>query len=246
MRFNTQISRKSFIVSKQKMNQEIKRLKDTASIDDARHLLYQIYIREFGWQTKPDCPTGFYVKVDKNGRGLLCDVFDEDAAWFGAYSNNQLIGVARAVHRRNKTGKLDLELYNSCQLPTLTNILSAETNPNLIEVQRGAVAKGHRGGAVIYKIFTSIFSYAHRRNLNVVCTTVFPTLMTFFDKTGLKLIEKNFTYGEDKDETPAHIYYCHFQRLDNAISMMKAASRKRKIHFDDENVPSKLKKFLIV
>lgn len=228
------------------MNQEVKILRDSASLDDARHLLYQIYIREVGWQTNPECPTGFYVGSDENGRGLLCDVFDKDAVWFGAYDGNELIGVARAVHRKNKTGKLDLELYNSCQLPSLTNILSAERNPNLIEVQRGAVAKDHRGGTVIYKIFMSIFSYAHRRSLNVVCTTVFPTLMTFFDKTGLKLVERNFTYGEDKDETPAHIYYCQFQRLDSAISTIKSTFRKRKVRADEDNVPSKLRKFLIV
>ena len=231
------------------MNQEVRILRDPSSVDDARHLLYQVYVREVGWQTNPEteCPTGFYIGSDKNGRGLLCDVFDENAIWFGAYTeDNELVGVARAVNRKNKTGKLDLELYNSCQLPSLEHVLCEDRNPDIIEVQRGAVAKGHRGGTIIYKIFISIFSYAKKSSLNVVCTTVFPTLMTFFDKTGLELLERNFSYGEEGDETPAHIYYCQIQKLNSAISLMRSASRAWKTHCVEDNVPSKLRKFLVV
>ena len=98
-------------------------LSDIDSINLAKRLLYEVYIREMGWKFREDGPTGFRAEKDKQNKPILCDAFDESSIWFGAYKEGELIGVTRAVQRNNFLGKLDIELYPASQLPSMKRVL---------------------------------------------------------------------------------------------------------------------------
>lgn len=176
----------------------VKILNDHESVDSAKSLLYDVYIDEMGWDFREDSPTGFRVDKDKRNRSILCDVFDDASIWFGAYKEDKIIGVTRAVQRSNSLGKLDLELYPASKLPAMKRIFRANEGCQLVEVQRGAVAKDYRNTqpSIIQLLLLCAFSYAQEKGLNVICPTVFPLLETLFSRSGMQLVERNFTYGE--------------------------------------------------
>lgn len=232
-----------------KMEFCVRILNDRDSINLAKRLLYEIYIGEMGWEFREDGPTGFRVDKDKQNKPILCDAFDESSIWFGAYKEGELIGVTRAVQRNNSLGKLDIELYPASQLPSMRRILQQKEDHQLIEVQRGAVAKDHRDTqpSIIQLLLLFVFSYALDKELSVICPTVFPMLETLFSRAGMKLVEKNFTYGEGCDEWPTFIFYCSSSDLAQVVGRLKRAAGKRKASFlQERGLQSKRSKFLVV
>lgn len=140
----------------------VKILNDYDSVNSAKRLLYEVYIHEMGWDFREDSPTGFRIAKDKLNEPILCDAFDDDAIWFGAYKDDKIIGVTRAVQRSNALGKLDLELYPASELPSMRRIFRGNESRQLVEVQRGAVAKDYRNTkpSIIQLLLSFVFSYA--------------------------------------------------------------------------------------
>lgn len=227
----------------------VKILNDYESVNSAKRLLYEVYIHEMGWDFREDSPTGFRIAKDKLNEPILCDAFDDDAIWFGAYKDDKIIGVTRAVQRSNALGKLDLELYPASELPSMRKIFRGNESRQLVEVQRGAVAKDYRNTkpSIIQLLLLFVFSYAQERELNVICPTVFPVLETLFSRAGMYLVEKNFTYGEGGGEWPTFIYYCPSTELAQVVGKLKVAGEKRKSSFVQERgQKAKRSKFLVV
>ncbi|KAL9968401.1 hypothetical protein ACROYT_G026774 [Oculina patagonica] len=198
---------------------------------------------------RDDSPTGFRVDKDEQNEPILCDAFDESSIWFGAYKAGELIGVTRAVQRNNSLGKLDIELYPASKLPSMKKILQPKTDHQLIEVQRGAVAKDYRDTqpSIIQLLLLFVFSYALDKALSVVCPTVFPVLETLFSRAGMQLVERNFTYGEGGDEWPTFIFYCSSADMAQVVRRLKRAAGKRKASFlQERGHQSKRSKFLVV
>ena len=224
-------------------------LDDCESINSAKRLLYEVYIREMSWSFRDDSPTGFRVEKDEQNEPILCDAFDESSIWFGAYKVGELIGVTRAVQRNNPLGKLDIELYPASKLPSMKRILKPKTDHQLIEVQRGAVAKDYRDTkpSIIQSLLLFVFGYALEKAVSVVCPTVFPVLETLFSRAGMQLVEKKFTYGEDCDEWPTFIFYCSSVDMGQVLNRLKRAAGKRKASFlQERGHQSKRSKFLVV
>lgn len=223
-------------------------LNDCDAINAARRLLYEVYISEMGWDFRGDSPTGFRIDKDDQNKPILCDAFDDSSVWFGAYKQDCLVGVTRAVQRNNSLGKLDLELYPASQLPSMKRILRPKANQQLVEVQRGAVAKDHRDTqpSIIQLLLHSAFSYALEKGLNVVCPTVFPVLETLFSRAGMRLVERTFTYGEGCDEWPTFIFYCSSDDMAQVVNKLKTAAKKRKASVSKERGHAKRGRFLVV
>lgn len=224
-------------------------LNDREAINSAKRLLYEVYIGEMGWDFRDDSPTGFRIDQDNQNKPILCDAFDESSVWFGAYKGDELIGVTRAVQRNNCLGKLDLELYPASQLPSMKRILRPKADQQLVEVQRGAVAKDYRDTqpSVIQLLLLSAFSYALEKELEVVCPTVFPVLETLFSRAGMRLVERNFTYGEGCDEWPTFIFYCSSADMAQVVNRLKTSARKRKASFlQERGNHAKRERFLVV
>lgn len=224
-------------------------LSDCKSVNSAKRLLYEVYIGEMGWDFREDSPSGFRVGKDEQNKPILCDAFDESSVWFGAYKEDELIGVTRAVQRSNCLGKLDLELYPASQLPSMRRILRPKEDHELIEVQRGAVAKDYRDAqpSIIQLLLLSAFSYALEKELSIICPTVFPVLETLFSRAGMQLVERNFTYGEGCDEWPTFIFYCSSANMAQVVRRLKRAAGKRKASFVQERGnQAKRSKFLVV
>ena len=227
----------------------VKILNDTESVNSAKRLLYDVYIHEMGWDFRDDNPTGFRIDKDKRNEPILCDVFDDDAVWFGAYKEDKIIGVTRAVQRSNALGKLDLELYPASGLPSMKRILQGSNGHKLVEVQRGAVLKDYRKTqpSIIQLLLLYVFGYAQEKELSVVCPTVFPVLETLFSRAGMQLVEKNFTYGEGGEEWPTFIFYCSSAELAQVARRLKIAGGKRKSSFlQERGQQAKRRKFLVV
>lgn len=224
-------------------------LNDGQSINSAKRLLYEVYIREMGWSFREDSPTGFRVDKDDQNQPILSDAFDDSSIWFGAYKEGDLIGVTRAVQRNNSLGKLDIELYPASKLPSMKRILQPKEDQQLIEVQRGAVAKDYRDAKpnVIQLLLLFVFSYALEKTFSVVCPTVFPVLETLFSRAGMQLVERNFTYGEGGEEWPTFIFYCPIADMAQVVKRLKRAAGKRKASFlQERGLQSKRSKFLVV
>ena len=232
-----------------KMDFCVKLLNDYESVNSAKRLLYDVYIHEMGWDFREDSPTGFYIGKDKRNQPILCDAFDEASIWFGAYKEDKIIGVTRAVQRNNTLGKLDLELYPSSELPAMKRIFRGDKGHQLIEVQRGAVAKDYRQTqpSVIQLLLLFVFSYAQEKGLSVICPTVFPVLETLFSRAGMHLVEKNFTYGEGGDEWPTFIFYCSSAELAQVVKRLKKVAGKRNASFlQERGHQAKRSKFHVV
>lgn len=227
----------------------MKILNDYDSVNSAKRLLHDVYIHEMGWDFREDSPTGFRINKDKRNQPILCDAFDDASIWFGAYKEDKIVGVTRAVQRNNSLGKLDLELYPASELPSMRRIFQGNEGRQLIEVQRGAVAKDYRNTqpSIIQLLLLCVFSYALEKELSVICPTVFPVLETLFSRAGMKLVEKNFTYGEGGEEWPTFIFYCSSDELAQVVSRMKRAGGKRKASFlQERGQQAKRSKFLVV
>ncbi|XP_068670126.1 uncharacterized protein [Montipora foliosa] len=231
------------------MDFSVKVLNDYESVNSAKRLLYDVYIHEMGWEFCEDSPTGFRIDKDKRNEPILCDAFDDAAVWFGAYKDGKLIGVTRAVQRNNDLGKLDLELYPASELPSMRRIFQGNASYNLVEVQRGAVAKDFRNTqpSIIHLLLLFVFSFAQEKGLSVICPTVFPVLETLFSRAGMRLVEKNFTYGEGDEEWPTFIFYSPSVELANVVRKLKGATGKRKSSFlQERGQQAKRQKFLVV
>lgn len=231
------------------MDFSVQVLNDCESVSSAKRLLYDVYIKEMEWDFREDNPTGFRIEKDKLNESILCDIFDDAAIWFGAYEKDKIIGVTRAVPRNNALGKLDLELYPDSGLSSMRRIFQGNESQNLVEVQRGAVLKDYRSTqpSIIQILLLFVFSYAQEKGLSVICPTVFPVLETLFSRAGMRLIEKNFTYGEGDGEWPTFIFYSPSAELAQVVRKLKNAGEKRKSSFlQERGRQAKRRKFLVV
>ncbi|XP_073235228.1 uncharacterized protein [Porites lutea] len=231
------------------MDFRVKILNDYEAVNSAKRLLYDVYIHEMGWVFRDDSPTGFHIDKDKRSQPILCDAFDKTSIWFGAYKEDKLIGVARAVQRNNTLGKLDLELYPSSSLPSMKRLFQGKEGCQMIEVQRGAVAKDYRNTepSVIQLLLLFAFSFAQEKQFSIVCPTVFPALETLFSQAGMHLVEKNFTYGEGEEEWPTFIFFCSSDELMQVLKRLKRVTSKRNASFlQERGHQAKRSKFSVV
>ena len=195
----------------------IKFLRNSREINSARKLLYSVYIKEMKWTFHPQNPTGFNVKQLINGEKMLCDVFDSDALWVGAFKDEELAGTARILTRRNKLGKLDLELYDSKRMPSLAKIYTP-----CIEFQRFGVKKEYRGTRKL-GLALGFFAMGYAKKLDVgVCSTASSRyLEELMFKCGFEYLEREFYYGEGREEKPASVLFCPSHKVTYTIEKAK-------------------------
>ena len=195
----------------------VRLLKNSKEINSARKLLYKVYIEELKWLFNPQSLTKFHIQQSSDGGKMLCDAFDQDALWVGAYKDDKLVGTIRIVTRDNRLGKLDLELYDDKKMPSLAKIYT-----RCIEMQRSAVDKEYRGSRSMLPLL-SLFTLEHARQTNhgVCCTANIKHIQNILHKAGFECLHSPFYYGEGKDEKPSIVMFCPQNRVARAIEVAR-------------------------
>lgn len=175
-------------------------------------LLYTVYIAEAdaeAWQFSNDNPSEIKVIENKNGVKLLVDRFTDQAIWFGAFDEKNLVGCSRLVGK-DTSGKLEVEGYPTSQY--VTNYINEFGNQDVLEVTRGAIAKAYSGQGVFKVLLTAIFEYCldHRKSLLV--TTHKEVLVNFYQRIGWPLKQKCAFKYEEIDPKAVDFFYADYEK----------------------------------
>lgn len=184
-------------------------------IDQARHLLYQVYIEEMGWKLSPDNPSGLKVEASAYGP-MLVDRFDASSLWFGCSVEGRLVGIHRIHHSEEQ---LEIELYT--QIPNMFK------NEMTVELSRLAIAQGYRAKSPVFVLLMATeFEYLRERGVRYALGTApFPSPGELYVNAGMKRCEDHsFKYYESDPEMVSIIYYDFSEpaKLDRLIRLAKS------------------------
>lgn len=179
----------------------IKTLTSKSDIDKACALLHEVYIEELKWNFESDNPSHIRIEV-KNNKKVLVDRFTNQAIWFGAFLDKNLVGCARLC-ARDKNGKFEVEAY-----PTSIIISKYLNESNCLEVSKFAVKNSYQQKLFLTKyIFFNIFKYCQKNNYSLIALTHNRYLKFFFEQINFPLkIAEAFKY-EVSDPSSVNFYY---------------------------------------
>eukprot|EP00794_Sanderia_malayensis_P014044 gene14044-15503_t len=206
------------------------RLEDSNMIDQAKSLMYRVFVKEMGWKHAENTPTGFSIETLNNGKKILHDKLDSQAVWFGVVHEDKVIASMRRLNR-DKFGHLDISRYPSSRKPSLASVLSPALNPRLTELQRIAIDSNYRGTTVLPWLFYYSFNDIYENNLNVIGSASSKKLGNFLTKyfSGpLCSLDNEFYYTENING-PASVFYVKRDAipeiLKTIVTMMKQGQR---------------------
>ena len=186
-------------------------LRNTKEVNMAGNLLYNIYIEELKWKFGANTPFNIRVGTSSSGSKILIDDCHYIAKWIGAFSDDRLVGCLRIIPRVNTL--LEAQYYQKSNLK-LNEILNSE--PNLVEVNRGAVSRDYRGSAIVLlKMFQFLLVYLNMNQFSIFFTTSLPSLIGLFKTLGFsELSGIRFKY-EESDHSFVVPFLTNFKNLPN-------------------------------
>lgn len=187
----------------------IKKLGTVESIEDACALLYVVHIEEDTWDFSSDNPSQLRVEI-RNNKNLLVDRFTENAIWFGAFFDTNLVGCTRLTFP-DENNKLEMEGYNNSHF--VQDFLSVDKS-QCVESSRTAVLKRHNGLGISRCLLLAAFKYCEENRYSVFGTSNHKSIINLFDKIGYPLkIENAFKY-EEQDPSPVNLYFADHAKLE--------------------------------
>jgi hypothetical protein len=105
-----------------------------SEFDQARHLVYQVYVLELGWHPDPENRSGIRL-TNEESYALFTDWHDPVAKWYGVFEGEELIGCCRTCSRLD--GSFEVERYH--EIPTYIAL-----EPGARELNRYAVKRDYR------------------------------------------------------------------------------------------------------
>lgn len=184
----------------------IKRLLSHNLIDEAGALLYQIYIEQIKWKFDDDNPSKLHIAV-KDGRQILVDRFTDQAIWFGAFDDDQLVGCMRlcGVDEQNK---LEIEGYPSSE--PIRKYIMEEKN-TCLEISKIATRPAYREKGAVKRMLLAVFKYCEEHYSTVFVSTHNGYLKSLFKKIEFPLkVEHAFKY-EPQDSSEVNFYLANYK-----------------------------------
>ncbi len=200
----------------------IKKLESAELIEDACALLYKVYQEEVSWDFSPDNPSQLKVEV-RNNRKVLVDRFTDQAIWFGAFDESQIVGCARLT-RVDQNNKLEMEGYNGSAV--IQRYLPQDKS-HCAELTRAAVLKSHGGRGIIRHLFLAIFQYCEDHQYSVCATPNFSYngyIVKLLKEIGWPLkMEIAFKY-EEQDPGPVNFNFADYAKSEVKNVILNLAS----------------------
>lgn len=178
----------------------VKLLKTPELISDALALLYEVYIEELQWKFAPDNPSKLRVET-QNGRKILTDRFTDNALWFGAFDDKELIGCMRLTSP-DSNNKFELEGYSSSKV-VHKHLPKPE---NGVELSKIAIQGKYAGQGVVKRMWLVVFKHCQANQLSVICNTHNGYLKNMFKRIGFPLVMEHAFKYEPADPMPVNLY----------------------------------------
>ena len=176
---------------------EARILTEATEVIEAQKLAYEVLVEELKWEIKADNPSGLHVKELPEGKVLLDD-YDTVATWFGAFTENTLVGCQRICRRLN--GKFELECYHK-----LLDFIKEDELA--MEVTRLALRKGYRRSGAILMLFRLLYQTLLENGGYLFATGFFPHPgKLYVNKFGATRHQTPFRYYPD-DPQEVYLYY---------------------------------------
>ena len=198
----------------------IKKIEDSNLIEDASALLYEVYIKQLGWQFSPDNPSQIRVEI-KNNRHILIDRFTDSSVWFGAFDSSTIIGCIRLV-RADGNNKLEIEGYKSSHV--IQKYLP-DNKDYCVELSKAAILK--RPGklrARIRDIMLVAFQYCQENGYSISISPTNNPIRRILDEIGCPLIKPDAFKYEPHDPSPVSLYFADHEKSEVKL-MIEALER---------------------
>lgn len=206
-------------------NITIKKLDTPELIEDACALLYVVHFEQGGWKFSPDNPSNLRVKI-KDGRKLLVDRFTDNAIWFGAFDNTQLLGCARLTFV-DENNKLEMESYESS---TIIQQYLPKDKIRCAEIARCAVLQGKSNlGVRISDLFLAAFRYCEEKQYSILAASHNVYIISLFKKIGYPLKKEHAFKYEEQDVAPVNFYFADYEKAEVKNMILNLESYKKEI-----------------
>ena len=191
-------------------NITIKKLDTPELIEDACALLYVVHFEQFGWKFSPDNPSQLRVKI-KDGRRLLVDRFTDNAIWFGAFDNSQLLGCVRLTSV-DENNKLEMESYGNSAV--IQKYLPKDKS-HCVEITRCAVLPTqNRRNFRVHDLLLFTFEYCENNQYSICTTTSNEYLISMLKRIHFPLKSEHAFKYEDQDPAPVNFYFADYTKLE--------------------------------
>lgn len=196
------------------------------SINDARHLLYRVYVVEEGWLPSDTNPSGLKVSRLPDGREILEDDFDAHALWCTTYHGKTIAACGRLLDR-SRGQKFEAEHYAAT--PTMRAELCVSKRPNLVEMSRAATCPQYRSTSVFFFSLLETIKFMHEHGLGAFTLSSNEKLVRMFKFVGFVQIDGvNFKY-EERDEKEVTMLVAELSSFDNAVQLLTHIASKKKL-----------------
>jgi ribosomal protein S18 acetylase RimI-like enzyme len=176
-------------------------------LNDARALLYDVYVFEERWLPDSNNPSAIKVSEAPDGRKILVDKYDWQAEWVVAYYNNELIACARA-RERDINHKFEVQTYPYSA--ALNSYLDINRHPKLLELNRATVDKRYRQSGVLICLLDEGLKVAIERQISLFTIVVNEKLVNLFRSIGFEELNIRIKY-EEKDTTLAIPFFARYE-----------------------------------
>ena len=202
----------------------VKELDNSKLVEDACALLYRVLVEQDNWNFSPDNPSQLRVEI-KNNRRLLVDRFTDNAVWFGAFDDSNLVGCIRVTFI-DENNKLEVEGYNNSHV--IQEYLPLDKS-QCVELTRVTVLYNYNNIGVLKPLFLTAFKYCDENKYSIFCASSNRYLIKLFKDIGFPLkMEMAFKY-EAKDPNLVNFYFSDYNKseVNNMIQELESYQKNK-------------------
>ena len=209
----------------------VRRLEGYESIVDACALLHKVYSEEAVWKFSTENPSQLRAEIRDNKR-VLVDRFTENAVWFGAFDESQLVGCVRLTFA-DENNKLEVEGYKNS---TPINGYLPTDKSHCVEMSRAAILKSHNGLGLLRDLFLVAFQYCQNNQYSVLCFPSNRYIIAVCTQIGWPLkMEYVFKY-EEQDPAPVSFYFADYFKSEVKNMILNLENYKKKVNVNNMKI----------
>ncbi len=212
-------------------NITIKKLDAAVLIEDACALLHKVYSEEALWKFSTENPSQLRAEI-RNNKRVLVDRFTENAVWFGAFDESQLVGCVRLTFADEKN-KLEVEGYKNS---SVINGYLPNDKSRCVEMTRAAILKSHNGLGLLRDLFLVAFRYCEDKQYSVLCFPSNRYIISVCTQIGWPLkMEYVFKY-EEQDPAPVSFYFADYSKSEIKNVIINLENYKKKVDINNMKI----------
>jgi two-component system aerobic respiration control sensor histidine kinase ArcB len=201
------------------------------SIVDACALLHKVYFEEAVWRFSLENPSKLRAEI-RNNKSVLVDRFTENAVWFGAFDDSELVGCVRLTFV-DENNKLEVEGYESSI--AIQSYLPKDKS-HCVEMTRAAILKSHNGLGILRDLFLAAFQYCEDNQYSVCAFPSNRYIIAVFTQMGWPLkMEYVFKY-EEQDPAPVSFYFADYSKLEIKNMILNLEHYKKKVNINNMKI----------